>query len=360
MFVGLGLGYRAPLTRDNFRFAKQVGASHIVASLLHGAPVKTATGAPGRQQYVVSRPRPERWSRDALLELRRGVEAEGLRLAAVESLEPADWYDVLLDGPRREKQMAGLKQIVRNLGAAGIPALGYNFSLAGIWGRKSLPVARGSAVTWQFDDPVQPPIPQGMVWNQVYDEKAFASASEIGIGQVSSEELWRRYGDFLKEMVPVAEESGVKLALHPEDPPLPTLRGTPRLVYRPELYDRALELEPSPSNCMAVCIGTLAEMPGSDIYQAIDHLSRTGKIAYGHFRNVRGQAPRYREAFLDEGDTDMLEVLRILARNSYEGVLVPDHTPELSCEAPWHAGMAYALGWIRASLAVLGALSDVA
>jgi len=358
MLVGLGLGFRAPLTRDNLRFAKQAGASHIVASLLHGAPVNAVTGEHGGNRYVVSRSRPDRWSSEALIELRRSIEAEGLRLAAVESLEPADWSDVLLDGPRRQEQIAGLQQIVRNLGAAGIPALGYNFSLAGVWGRQLSPVARGGAVTWQFNDPEQPPIPQGMVWNQVYDETAFASAGEIGVGQVSTEELWRRYGEFLKELVPVAEDSGVKLALHPEDPPLPTLRGTPRLVYTPELYDRALELKPSPNNCMLVCIGTLSEMPGSDIYSVMDHLCRTKKIAYVHYRNVRGRAPGYREAFVDDGDTDMLGVLRILARGSYEGVLVPDHTPELDCEAPWHAGMAYALGWIRASLNALGALSD--
>ena len=82
----------------------------------------------------------------------------------------------------------------------------------------------------------------------------------------------------------------------------------------------------------------------------VDRYSRTGRIAYVHFRNVHGRAPHYHETFIDEGDTDMLRVLRILHRNGYDGVLIPDHTPLLECAAPWHAGMAYALGYLRAAL----------
>jgi mannonate dehydratase len=224
-----------------------------------------------------------------------------------------------------------------------------------VWGREHAPVARGGASTWRFDDPPQTPIPRGMVWNQVYDEGAFAAATPESRAQVSLEALWQRYETFLEALLPVAEESGVKLALHPEDPPLPELRGSTRLVHRPELYDRALR-NPSSSNCMALCIGTLSEVPDSDVYAAIDRLSSTGRIAYMHFRNVKGHAPHYDEAFVDDGDTDMLRVLQILVRNGYQGLLVPDHTPELTCDAPWHAGMAYALGWMRASLSALGAL----
>jgi mannonate dehydratase len=353
MFVGLGLGYRAQLNRDNLRFAKQVGASHIVASLLNGAPVKSPGGA---SEYVLSRSRPDRWSETALVRLRSEIEEEGLLLAAVESIEPADWYDVLLDGPRRDEQMAGLAQLIRNLGQAGVPMLGYNFSLAVVWGRQLLPVARGGASTWQFDDPDPRPISRGMIWNQVYDEETFGSSQGVGIDPVSRDELWGRLERFLTELLPVADQSGVKLALHPEDPPLPTLRGTPRVVHRPELYDRVLT-NPSPNNCIALCVGTLSEVPDSNVYEAVDFLSQTGKVGYVHLRNVKGKAPHYTEAFVDDGDTDIPRILKVLARNGYDGVVVPDHTPELDCAAPWHAGMAYALGWMRAALAGIGALS---
>jgi mannonate dehydratase len=354
MFVGLGLGYRAELNRDNLRFAKQVGASHVVASLLNGAPVKSADGG---SAYVLSRSRPDRWSEAALVRLRSEIEHEGLYLAAVESIEPADWYDVLLDGPRRDQQIAGLSQLIRNLGRAGIPMLGYNFSLAGVWGRRLAPVARGGASTWRFDDPDPRPIARGMVWNQVYDEATFGSSSNVEIDPVSRDQMWDRLERFLGGILPVADQAGVKLALHPEDPPLPTLRGTPRVVHRPELYDRVLAT-PSPNNCMALCVGTLSEVPDSNVYEAVDRLSATGKVGYVHLRNVKGKAPHYAEAFLDDGDTDIPRILTTLARNGYNGVVVPDHTPELSCTAPWHAGMAYALGWMRATLAGIGALSE--
>jgi mannonate dehydratase len=167
---------------------------------------------------------------------------------------------------------------------------------------------------------------------------------------VAHDELWRRLGRFLEEVLPVAESAGVKLALHPDDPPMPTVRGQPRLVYQPRLYQRVLDLNPSLANALEFCIGTLAEMTEGDLYETVDQFSRQGKLAYVHFRNVRGKVPRYRETFVDDGDIDMLRVLRILKRNRFEGVLVPDHTPQMACAAPWHAGMAYAMGYMRAAL----------
>jgi mannonate dehydratase len=95
-------------------------------------------------------------------------------------------------------------------------------------------------------------------------------------------------------------------------------------------------------------------MPDADVYDAVDRYSRQGKLAYVHFRNVTGKVPHYRETFLDDGDIDVLRVLEILRRNGYEGVLIPDHTPQMTCAAPWHAGMAYALGYMRAALRSLG------
>ena len=94
-------------------------------------------------------------------------------------------------------------------------------------------------------------------------------------------------------------------------------------------------------------------MTDGNIYDAVDSYSRQHKVAYIHFRNVNGKAPHYRETFVDEGDIDMLRVLRILARNGFDGVLIPDHAPQMTCGAPWHAGMAYACGWMRAALQAL-------
>jgi mannonate dehydratase len=154
-------------------------------------------------------------------------------------------------------------------------------------------------------------------------------------------------------MVPVAEEAGVRLAAHPDDPPMPTIRGTARLVYQPHYYQKLLDIKPSRHNALEFCIGSLAEMTEGDIYEVIDQYSKQDAIAYVHFRNVQGKVPHYHEVFVDEGDVDMIKALRILRDNGYEGVMIPDHTPQMTCDAPWHAGMAYALGYMRAVINML-------
>jgi mannonate dehydratase len=151
-------------------------------------------------------------------------------------------------------------------------------------------------------------------------------------------------------VLPTAEEAGVTLALHPDDPPLPTLRGQPRLVYQPHLYQRMVDLNPSPRNAMEFCIGTLAEMPEGNLEETLDLHSRQGRIAYVHLRNVRGKVPHYQETFIDEGEVDVARVLAVLHRNGYEGVIIPDHAPAMTCAAPWHAGMAFAMGYMKAQI----------
>jgi mannonate dehydratase len=350
--VKLGLGlYRHMLTPENFRFARQVGATHLVAHLVdyfrgagHGATDNQPTGT-DRGWGAAGNPK-KLWTVDELVALRRDVEAAGLTLEAIENFDPAHWHDILLDGPKRAQHVENVKTIVRRLGEAGIPIMGYNFSLAGVAGRVTGPFARGGAESVGMDGPADAPMPRGMVWNMVYDPHAPAEPEP----PVASEELWRRVREFLREVLPVAESAGVRLAAHPDDPPLPTVRGQPRLVWQPQLYQRLIDLHPSPSNQLEFCIGTLAEMPDGDIYDAVERYSRQRRIGYVHLRNIAGKAPHYRETFIDDGDVDMVRVLRILHRNGFDGVIIPDHTPQPECAAPWHAGMAHALGWMRAAL----------
>ena len=339
------------LTPENFRFARQVGATHVVAHLVDyfkgGARGGTDNQPTGSDRGWGEAGDPARlWTLDELVALRRSVEAAGLRLEAVENFDPAHWHDVLLDGPRRAEQIENIKLLLRRLGEAGIPLMGYNFSLAGVAGRVTGPFARGGAESVGMDGPFDAPMPRGMVWNMVYDANAPAGT----VPPVSSDELWRRAGAFLREVLPVAEAAGVRLAAHPDDPPTPTLRGQPRLVHQPQLYQRLIELDPSPANQLEFCVGTLAEMPDGDVYEAVERYSRQRRIGYVHLRNVAGKAPHYRETFIDDGEVDLRRVLRILHRNGFDGVIIPDHTPQPACAAPWHAGMAHALGWMRATL----------
>jgi mannonate dehydratase len=237
------------------------------------------------------------------------------------------------------------------MGEAGIPVLGYNFSIGGVCGRISGPLGRGGALTVGMDGPVDDlPIPNGTVWNMIYDQNAAPGS----LPSISHEELWRRLERFLEEVIPVAEQAGVRLAAHPDDPPMPSMRQQPRLVYQPALYQRLLDAAPSRSNALELCVGTVAEMTEGDVYDAVDRYSKQGKIAYIHLRNVVGKVPYYRETFIDEGDVDMIRILSILKRNGFDGVILPDHTPQMTCSAPWHAGMAHTIGFVEAALAMLG------
>lgn len=344
--LGFGL-YRHMLTRDYYRFARQCGATHLIIHLVdyHGN-CSNETNQPIGDGYGWGRARRDDavWELPALLQLKEEMASEGLTLYGIENFNPFDWYDVLLDGPRKHEQIERLKQIIRNVGAAGIPVFGYNFSLAGVGGRIEGPFARGGALSVGMDALTTDPLPEGMVWNMQY-------ADTLGPGvqpACTSEELWARVGWFLDELLPVAEQAGVRLAAHPDDPPVPELRGTPRLVHRVELYDRLEALRPSRSNCFEYCLGTLAEAEGEDLYGYTDKYARSGKLAYIHLRNVSGKAPRYHETFLDDGDLDVRRIMRILREADYEGVVIPDHTPLMTCSAPWHAGMAYAMGYLKA------------
>jgi mannonate dehydratase len=358
MKLGLGL-YRNMLVPESVRYARQIGATHIVAHM-PGRFVregkKIITSDEKNVGFGVVEDDDPIWTFEGLRDLKAMVESEGMVLEALENFAPEHWYDVLLDGPRRAEQMEHLKRILRDMGRLGIPVMGYNFSIAGVWGRTTGPFARGGAVSVGYEDPEQTPIPNGMVWNMVYDPEHYDPEHPKGtVGPVSAEEIWRRFSGFLEEILPVAEEAGVKLALHPDDPPMPVLREAARLVHTPDGYQRVLDLSSSPMNTMEFCIGTLSEIPGGDIYDMVDRYSRTGRIAYIHFRNVRGKVPHYHETFVDEGDTDMVQALRILHRNGYDGVLIPDHTPLIECGAPWHAGMAYAMGYMKAAIGIIEA-----
>jgi mannonate dehydratase len=350
MKLGLGL-YRHQLDDDHLKFARQCGCTHVVAHLVdyfrEGQGNQTGDqpigGTSGWGRAGDGKP----WAYDELAHLVDRVRRAGLVLEAIENFDPSQWHDVLLDGPRRQQQLDTLAEIVRATGRAGIPIYGYNFSIAGVAGRIKGPFARGGAQSVGMHGTDDTPIPNGTVWNMVYDVAAPAGT----LAPITHEELWRRLGGFLDVLLPVAEQANVRLAAHPDDPPLEFVRGQPRLVHRLDLYQRLLDRRPSHHNALEFCVGTLAEMPDpADLYEAVDHYSRQGAVAYVHCRNVHGKAPQYRETFIDDGDVDMIRVLRILHENGYSGVVIPDHAPQLTCAAPWHAGMAYTCGWLRAAI----------
>lgn len=353
----LGLGFhRERITRENFRFARQAGCTHVIVHLVDrfkGCPLPNTDAT----CFGMTRAKGRVWSFDELRSVSDLARDEGLQLEAIENIDPSFWSDILLDGPKKQEQFDGLKQLVRDMGRLEIPILGYYFSLAGVWGRVETPVARGQAIVPAFLEsqrPEETPLPRGQLGNIVYDR----SVAQDPIEPIAEEQFRQRLVDFLAEITPVAEECGVRLAAHPDDPPVAMLRGTPRLLYQPHLLQRLLESVPSHANMLQLCVGSVQEMTEGDIYSVAETLGRQNAIAYVHLRNVRGKAPNYRETFIDDGDVDVFRLLRVLHKTGFNGVVIPDHAPQMTCPGAWHAGMAHALGYIRAALQEVGVMES--
>lgn len=357
MRVGLSL-HGALLSEQGARFASQLGVRDVVVHLTNYSrnadnAAYLAGGVGPINGDCIDAPL---WSYEHMRDLVAMLDRHGLRVAAMENISPNFWSDILLDGPLKFEQMAAMKTLVRDARRAGIPVIGYNFSLAGVWGWQRKAIARGGAVTAVFsagEVDIDSPLPDGMVGNMRYRQARPGAAPET----VDEATLWARLEWFLRELVPVAEEAGVRLAAHPDDPPVERLRGTARLVNSHAKYDRLLAIAPSRANALEFCVGSLAEMREGDVYETTRRFARAGAIAYVHFRNVRGRVPSYVETFVDDGDVDMAEIVRVLHEEGFDGVLVPDHVPELDCPAPWHAGHAYTVGYMKALVANAAALS---
>jgi mannonate dehydratase len=276
------------------------------------------------------------WELDGLLWLKQQVERFDLKLAAIECM-PNRFYDKIKRGlPGRDEQIENVQKTIRNVGEAGIDKLVYVWNVLQIAFRTGhLPVGRGGAnVT-------------------VYHHADMAPAPVTEVGEYTDEFLWDTLTYFLKAVLPVAEEAGVMLALHPDDPPMPKIAGVARIIRSVDAYKRVLEIYPSPSNGFEFCQGCIAEMceDVEDVYDAIRFFAERKSIAYVHFRNVIGTVPDFAESFIDDGKVDMLRAMRTYKEAGYDGLFMLDHTPHLVNDTPWaHRGRAYAVGYIRGLL----------
>ena len=294
------------------------------------------------------------WHREQFESRVRQAARFGLKLAAVENFHPAHWDHIVLGEEGREQQMENLIQTIRNAGAAGIECFGYNFSVCGVQGYHTdydngNRDGRGMAGIKSFDEaliPTDPP-PNREFW---FDTVIERRSPEGTIPPCSEEEFWSRFAWFLERAVPAAEAAGVKLCAHPDDPPVPFLRGVYRPLHGIAGLRRLVELIDSPSNCLEFCQGTISTMRDVNIYEAIEEFATRGKIGYVHFRNTSGQLPRYSEVFIDDGYVDMRRAARLYRECGFAGTLIPDHTPRVTAQVPWETGMAYALGYIRGIL----------
>lgn len=312
----LGLGAIHEPDHERLTFATQLGVDNIVV-------------------HTPDLPGDGYWDFRALLQMRTFVESYGLTLYAIENM-PRTFYDKVRHGlPGRDEQIENVQKTIRNMGRAGIRVLGYDWMLVGVWRTEISPTGRGGATVTK------------------YDHESAKNAPKFEQGEFDDETMWANYEYFLKAVVPAAEEEGVKLSLHPDDPPVPEIAGTARIFRSTEAYKRVIEMVPSDYNCLEFCQGTVSEwcQTADEVYDAIRYFASRDKITYVHFRNVRGVVPEFEETFIDEGKVDMLEALRAYKESDYDGVFIVDHTPRVVGDTRWgHRGRAYGVGYIKALL----------
>jgi mannonate dehydratase len=295
--------------------AKQAGVTHAVANV----PLDAA-GQPTADL-------------DALARQHARFAAAGLELAVVETAFP--WaHHAKIGGPNADAEIETCRTLIRNMGRVGIAVACWNWMAVFNWTRTDLaiPTRGGALVTG-------------------YDHAAMADAPHTEAGIVSEERLWANLETFMRAVVPVAEEAGVKLALHPDDPPISPIRGVGRILTSPDAMRRALDLAPSPANGVTFCQGSFATMD-ADVPAEIGRFAARGAIQFVHFRDVRGTPARFQETFHDDGQTDMWAAMRQYRARGFAGPLRPDHVPTMAGEAngdPGYEimGRLFALGYIK-------------
>ncbi|MFC7142684.1 mannonate dehydratase [Halosimplex aquaticum] len=324
----VGAGQFMDPTSERLRYVKQLGGSDVLLNM-YQVDDPDYEHMPDDERVPLSGE--DAWSVDALRDLRERVEAEGLRLNAIENVPVSYYEDVMLGGPERDGQLGRLKETIRNMGEAGIPIFGYHWAPAGVW-RTGWETARGGAEV------------------SVFDADA-ADADELTHGREYSEaELWENYEYFLDEILPVAEQAGVTLALHPSDPPMERLGGVPQLFRNFENFKRAMTYRESDYHGLDLCLGCWSEM-GEPLDEVVRYFGERDEIVYVHFRDVSGTVPRFSEDFLDEGNYDEYALLQLLDEVDFSGLMIPDHTPHLEDDTDWeHRGRAFTVGYIRGML----------
>jgi mannonate dehydratase len=224
-----------------WELCQQLGINHAVASVPEGPE-----HAPP-------------WDYDHLFRLRQRFADAGFNWSVIESAPAAIQEPIKLGTPDRDRHIDQFCQLLENMGRLGIPVICHNWMAGLTWQRTSFALrGRGGALVTG------------------YDHAALADAPHTRWGEVSENQLWENMHYFLERVVPVAEEAGVRLAVHPDDPPTSPIRGIARILTTPKAMKRVIDMVPSPSNGVTLCQGTVSSM-GVDVIDAIRLLGSTGR-----------------------------------------------------------------------------------
>lgn len=318
----IGMGQFMALDEQRLQYIAQLGIEDIILNFYHLS--FDYPQFPGDEPPLDPN---SAWSYSSLVALREEVEEAGFRLAGIENVPISFYEDVILGREGRNEGIERMKTTLRNMGKAGIPAFGYHWAPGGVW-RTSTKEVRGGAEATAF----------GL---------ADADTSLTHDREYTEAELWENYEYFLEELLPVAEEAGIQMGLHPNDPPVEELGGIPQLFRSFEAFKRAMDIVPSDNHGLVFCLGCWSEM-GEDLEEVIRYFGERNELVYVHFRDVEGTVPSFNETFVDEGNYDAYEIMRLLDEVEFEGVIIPDHVPKLVDDTNWgHRGRAHAIGYLQ-------------
>ena len=332
----VSVGFRTRwLTDERLRFMAQVGVEDVFVDVL--SPGYEADAYPDDIDATDARhlelspdsvPSVER-----LAELREVFADHDLRFAGIHSLHYGMYGDVMFDREGREKQIEAIQTLLRRLGEAGIDTLGYQWNPRGVVPMRTETDAevRGGALATRWDE----------------SELGEVETPPGELERTDTEaECWDNYEGFLAAVLPVAEEAGVEMALHPTDPPVyEEIGGVPRLFRNVESFERALSAVPSDAHGLKLCLGCFSQM-GEDVPAVVRKFG--DDIVFVHFRDVVGTVPRFTETFLDEGNFDPFEAMTALQEVGFTGPVLLDHVPHVEGDTAWrHRSRAYGAGYLR-------------
>lgn len=312
-----------PDEEHKIRLARQIGITHGIVTTTR------VLGPVPRGQYL-----------DALAKVKKQFNDAGLAFAGTES-HPVAAEKIKLGIDGRDEEIENYIAAIRALAELGVPLVCYNW-MAGIsWFRTKTDLpGRGGALISEFSR---------------------ADAEKLGLtewGQVSEERIWSNLEYFQKAVIPVAEKTGVKMALHPDDPPLSPLRGIGRILTSAANYRRVMGIVPSPVNGITFCQANFKLM-GEDIAALAREWCGQKKIFFVHYRDVAGTKEHFRETFHDDSPVDLAAMLKIYHDAGFAGPIRPDHAPTLDGESndkPGYAmgGKVLAIGYMKGAMDAMG------
>lgn len=297
----------------NLQYIRQIPSMHSIVTAIYDVPVG------------------EVWDMDRILKLKAEVESAGLKFDVIESVPVHE--DIKLGLPTRDKYIENYKQNIRNLGKAGVKVICYNFMPVFDWTRTQLDkeLEDGSTALVYYVDQVKKMDPlSGELslpgWDSSYTKETLKQVFDQ-YSKVDKETLWSNLEYFLKEIIPVAEECDVKMAIHPDDPPY-DIFGLPRIITNEENLDRFLKLVDSKYNGLTLCTGSLGSGSFNDVVRMVDKYSSQGRIHFMHVRNVKLlEDGSFEESahYSPCGSLDIVEIIKALHKNNFDGYLRPDH-----------------------------------